>query len=73
MSLRAKCWSKVLDEVLDNERRSKRSNRLKPAPSCQVNPEAGDLVERSRKLLERMHAEDREEAIDLHEKIGSRH
>ncbi len=33
-------------------------------------PEAGDLIERSRKLLERMHAEDREEAIDLHEKIG---
>ena len=28
-----------------------------------------DLMERSRKLLERMHAEDREEAIDLHEKI----
>jgi molecular chaperone DnaK (HSP70) len=33
--------------------------------------EAGDLVERSRKLLEKMHAEDREEAIDLHEKIGN--
>jgi len=33
-------------------------------------PEAGDLIGRSRKLLERMHAEDREEAIDLHEKIG---
>jgi molecular chaperone DnaK len=32
--------------------------------------EAGDLVERSRKLFERMHSEDREEAIDLHEKIG---
>ncbi len=32
--------------------------------------EAGDLMERSRKLLEKMHAEDREEAIDLHEKIG---
>ena len=33
--------------------------------------EAADLVERSRKLLEKMHAEDREEAIDLHEKIGA--
>ena len=32
--------------------------------------EAEDMVERSRKLLERMHAEDREEAIDLHEQIG---
>ena len=27
------------------------------------------LVERSRKLLERMHAEDREEAVELHERI----
>jgi molecular chaperone DnaK (HSP70) len=32
--------------------------------------EAEDLVERSRKVLPRMHAEDREEAIDLHEKIS---
>ena len=31
--------------------------------------EAGNLVERSRKLLPMMHADDREEAIDLHEKI----
>ena len=33
--------------------------------------EAAGLMDRSRKLLERMHAEDREEAIDLHEKIGA--
>ena len=33
--------------------------------------EASSPVERSRKLLENMHAEDREEAIDLHEKIGA--
>jgi len=33
--------------------------------------EALDLMERSRKLLERMHAEDREEAINIHEKIGA--
>jgi molecular chaperone DnaK len=33
--------------------------------------EALDLMERSRKLFERMHAEDREEAIDIHEKIGT--
>ena len=31
--------------------------------------EATALVERSRRILERMHAEDREEAIDLHEKL----
>jgi molecular chaperone DnaK len=31
--------------------------------------EALDLMERSRKLFERMHADDREEAIDIHEKI----
>jgi molecular chaperone DnaK len=34
-------------------------------------PEAVDLVERSRKLLDRMHQDDREEAIDLHERIGT--
>jgi molecular chaperone DnaK len=33
--------------------------------------EALDLMERSRKLLERMHPEDREEAINIHEKIGA--
>jgi molecular chaperone DnaK len=33
--------------------------------------EAAALVERSRHILERMHAEDREEAIDLHEKLES--
>jgi molecular chaperone DnaK (HSP70) len=33
--------------------------------------EALDLMERSRKLFERMHADDREEAIDIHEKIGA--
>ena len=32
--------------------------------------EATALVERSRNLLPKMHADDREEAIDLHEKIG---
>jgi molecular chaperone DnaK (HSP70) len=32
--------------------------------------EATALVERSRNVLPKMHAEDREEAIDLHEKIG---
>jgi molecular chaperone DnaK len=32
---------------------------------------AEGLVERSRKLFERMHEEDREEAIDIHERIGA--
>jgi molecular chaperone DnaK (HSP70) len=33
--------------------------------------EAEDLMGRSRKLLDRMHADDREDAIGLHEKIGA--
>jgi len=33
--------------------------------------EAESLMARSRKLLDRMHDEDREEAIDLHERIGA--
>ena len=41
---------------------------LSPAP-LPGESEATDLVTRSRNLLEKMHAEDREEAIDLHEKI----
>ena len=39
------------------------------AASLAGGTEAADLVERSRHLLDRMHAEDREEAIDLHERI----
>jgi molecular chaperone DnaK len=41
------------------------------AASLPGEPEAADLVERSRKLLDRMHQDDREEAIDLHERIGA--
>jgi hypothetical protein len=33
--------------------------------------EIGSLLERSHRLLAKMHAEDREEAIDLHERIES--
>ena len=33
--------------------------------------DARELLERSRRLLEKLHAEDREEAIDLHERIES--
>jgi molecular chaperone DnaK (HSP70) len=43
-----------------------------PAPaSSDGNAEADGLVERSRRLLDKMHAEDREEAIGLHEKIAA--
>jgi molecular chaperone DnaK len=41
------------------------------AASLPGEPEAADLVERSRKLLDKMHQDDREEAIDLHERIGT--
>ena len=40
-----------------------------PRESMEHEPEAQSLVKRSRRLLEGMHADDREEAIDLHEKI----
>jgi molecular chaperone DnaK len=43
-----------------------------PAPSpAPQHQEARDLLERSRGLLDKMHAEDREEAIELHEAIES--
>jgi molecular chaperone DnaK len=50
----------TLDEVLDAD--------YAPA-ALEGEPEAAALVERSRNLLEKMHSADREEAIDLHEKI----
>jgi molecular chaperone DnaK len=39
--------------------------------SLEGEEEAESLIERSRKLLDRMHAEDREDAIDLQERIGA--
>jgi hypothetical protein len=39
------------------------------SPWGKAHRDAKALLERSRRLLERMHAEDQEEAIDLHEKI----
>jgi molecular chaperone DnaK len=41
------------------------------SPWGRAQRDAKALLERSRRLLERMHAEDQEEAIDLHEKIES--
>ncbi|HME05501.1 MAG TPA: Hsp70 family protein [Bryobacteraceae bacterium] len=61
-------------EVVDIEAADAEAEAAIEAPSHPTLPgedEATDLVERSRKLLEKMHAEDREEAIDLHEKIGT--
>jgi len=40
-----------------------------PEPAPAADAELANLLERSRRLLGTMHAEDREEAIDLHEKI----
>jgi molecular chaperone DnaK len=43
-----------------------------PAPArADGDAEIESLLERSRRLLAKMHAEDREEAIDLHEKIDT--
>jgi molecular chaperone DnaK (HSP70) len=40
-----------------------------PRTPVEAEREANELVERSRRLLETMHAEDKEEAIGLHERI----
>jgi molecular chaperone DnaK (HSP70) len=43
-----------------------------PAPArSNGNAETEGLLERSQRLLPKMHAEDREEAIDLHQKIAT--
>ena len=52
------------DEVLEGETIEADARAILPGETG-----AEDLVARSRKLLQEMHAEDREEAIDLHEKI----
>ncbi|HMD97373.1 MAG TPA: hypothetical protein VKM93_08630 [Terriglobia bacterium] len=42
-----------------------------PAASTQHQREARNLIEQSRQLLDRMHPEDAEEAIELHAKIDA--
>ncbi|HEY2015700.1 MAG TPA: Hsp70 family protein [Bryobacteraceae bacterium] len=42
---------------------------MNPSPGSGADSKARELMERSRKLLGKMHPDDREEAIDLHEKI----
>jgi molecular chaperone DnaK (HSP70) len=44
-------------------------NNATPRPSLVAEREAHDLIERSRQLLNSMHPEDKEEAINLHERI----
>ena len=63
-----------LDEEEDQEDAVRLGLGLLDAPSTVVKPngaghEVQDLLARSRRLLDRMHDDDREEAIDLHEKI----
>jgi len=45
------------------------SNQEPDGPIIPPQYEARQLLERSRRLLDQMHAEDREAAIELHEKI----
>jgi molecular chaperone DnaK (HSP70) len=57
-------------EVLAGEETESKILEFNPAGS-QERQDAKGLLERSRLLLDRMHAEDQEEAIDLHEQIES--
>jgi len=54
--------------VLTNEEKESKILEFNPAWG-QVRQDAKNLLERSRKLFDSMHAEDREEAIDMHEQI----
>jgi molecular chaperone DnaK (HSP70) len=69
---RSEVWAQdsgeVLDDVLDIEAADWEAEE--PRARLAGERDATALVERSRNLLPKMHSEDREEAIDLHEKIG---
>ena len=57
-------------DVLEDDEAAGSNAIEMPAPvHADGNAEIEGLLERSRRLLAKMHAEDREEAIDLHEKI----
>ena len=56
------------DEV-DDDVSEPEAIEASPRATLPGEPEAEALVERSRKLLDKLHPDDREEAIDLHEKI----
>jgi len=61
-----------LHELEESESGKQRATTIEAEPTTEEvagEPEARQLMERSRKQLDRMHAEDREEAIDLHERI----
>ena len=57
------------DEVLAAEEESESEVPAAPPAFSMLEREANELVERSRRLLDSMHAEDKEEAIELHEQI----
>jgi molecular chaperone DnaK len=60
------------EEVVDQGAAVVGGNNVLPidiAKSRGIDREVENLIDRSRRLLEKMHEEDREEAIDLHEKI----
>jgi molecular chaperone DnaK (HSP70) len=57
------------DEVLAAEEESKSEVPASTPAFSMLEREANELVERSRRLLDSMHAEDKEEAIELHERI----
>jgi molecular chaperone DnaK (HSP70) len=65
---RSEVWPQDSGEVLDIEAADWEAEE--PRALLAGEREATALVERSRNLLAKMHSEDREEAIDLHEKIG---
>jgi molecular chaperone DnaK len=60
-------WTETV-HAADNVVESRAAAIAEP-PETDANREIRELMERSRRVLDKMHAEDREEAIDLHEKI----
>ncbi len=59
-----------VDEAADNDDSEVIAAETTPAPLAGT-PETRQLLERSRRLLDQMHPEDREAAIELHEKIAA--
>ena len=56
------------DEAAEHDDSEVVATEVTPAPLA-GSPETRQLLERSRRLLDQMHPEDREAAIELHEKI----
>lgn len=65
-------WDSGAEELEEEGELEDRSNVIVMPPAALVpesHAKAQDLMDRSRRALGKMHADDREEAIDLHEKI----